>query len=259
MKILVTGHMGLLGRHLARSLKGQSHEVHGCDIRGGTDCRETFKVNNLAYDLVIHAARPSLVTQKMALDADFFDWTDRAQPKRAIYLSSTDVYPAALQGEPYRLTEEDAEPDSPEGWVYLTSEKLALERGFSVFRPFSVYGEKGTGEFESLVSMVKGQVDPFRPPGCGQVLDFIHVDDAVQTVLKVIEGEDLTMPLNLCTGVPTAVDELALAMCRQSKWEPKRMMCQADEDRFFRCGDVSRMKRIHEPTISLAQGIGKYL
>lgn len=259
MKILVTGHMGLLGRHLARTLKGQSHEVHGCDIRGGTDCRETFQVNNLQYDLVIHAARPFVPAQKMGVDADFFDWTDRAGPKRAIYLSSSAVYPAALQGEPYRLAEEDAEPDSAAGWVYRTAENMALDRGFSVFRPFEVYGEKGTGPFETLVSMVKDKADPFRPPGCGQVLDFIHVDDAVQVVMKVIDGNDLDEPINLCTGVPTAVDELAIAMCKRAKWEPKRLICDAAEDRFFRCGDVTRMKEIHEPTISLGEGIGKYL
>lgn len=259
MKVLITGHMGLLGRHLARQLQKDDHDVHGCDIRGGLDCRETFKINDLRYDLVFHCAGEPVPARQLGIDADFFDWVDKTNPHRVVYFSSDSVYPHNLQDEPRRLAEADAAPDSPEGWVAHAAEQLALTRGAWVFRPFQVYGEGGRGLFEQVAVMVRERRAHFAAPGCGRVHDFIEVSDAVAAVLAFLDQGDPTGPINLCTGVPTAVDELALKMFEVANWTPERFVCDLDDSMFFRCGDPKAMNQVRSATVSLADGIRRHL
>lgn len=257
VRTLVTGHMGLLGRHFSRTLSNGVNDVHRCDSRSGTDCREAFKVNNLHYDLVIHCAGSDSLLENMAMNAEFFDWVDRTEPTIVVYFSRTGVYPVDLQQEPHRLTENNATPTT-ETMAELALETQALERGMHVFRPFEVYGEAGTGPFADTATMVAYRVDDFRLKGCGQVLDYIHVDDVVKTVLKAIEDEPRG-PVNLCTGEPTAVDELAIQMMESVKWQPKNFRCDAKDEVIFQCGDPTLMNTIRPASVSLLDGIRRHV
>lgn len=248
MKILITGHMGLIGRAISRRLSQQGHRLEVCDLKGERDCRNTFKVNETQYDLVVHCAWDALPTQRMAIDVGFFGWVDRTDPGELIYISSEYVYPMSLQQEPYRLVETDADPDEGEG--------MALSRGAKVFRPFQVYGEAGLGVFERVRSTVLDRPDVFHSPACGQVLDFIHVDDVAGAIVSSV-GKTLDGPVNLGTGEPTAVDDLAVMMFKAANYEPKRLVCDPLEEQFFRCADVTRMNSIYPATISLSEGIAR--
>lgn len=254
MNVLVTDYLGPVGRHLARSLKREGHKVYGA-----SNCRTAFQ-NDLTFDLVLHCAKEEQPAQQLSLNSLFFDWLDRTKPERVVYFSSTDVYPKSLQQEPYRLTEDDAMPDTQAGGIALAAEHKAAERGCWVFRPFEVYGEGSKGVFERVARMVRAREDPFRPPGCGQVLDFTHANDVVGTVMELLRlDEGRGTPVNLCTGVPTAVDELAIRMFEATGWEPKRLLCDVEDEVFFRCGSPERMNRILPATVSLRSGIVRHL
>lgn len=238
-------------------MKEAGHDIHGCDLRGGLDCRETFRVNDVKYDLVVHCADDGLPARRLGTDADLFEWVDRIKPTKVVYLSSDAVYPASLQQEPYRLVEDDAAPDTPMGWVYAASEQLALDLGCYVFRPFQVYGEGGTGVFHQVAQMVREEKALFRVPGCGRVMDFIHVDDAVATMVAALETTP-TGPVNLCSGDPIAVDDLALAMMNVVGWKPQQFVCDASDATFFRCGSTTLMDEVRPTAISLVEGIRRY-
>ena len=53
MKILITGHLGFVGRSFLRYFNNQ-HDITGIDIKEGNDCRDFFKQSTQRFDLIIH-------------------------------------------------------------------------------------------------------------------------------------------------------------------------------------------------------------
>jgi len=174
MRVLITGHAGFVGRHMADEFRRQGHTVHGIDLANGHDMLDVLR--NPAWtsehvrgtvDLAVHCAAhvkgreeidgsPLAVATNLALDSIFFRWLELANVPDAIYFSSSAAYPVATQNSGYRidLSEDMAEPvdqffgepDATYGWAKLTGERLvrhAQEKGHRVFvvRPFSGYGE----------------------------------------------------------------------------------------------------------------------
>lgn len=258
MRILVTGHMGLIGRHVAREMKSAGHDVHGCDIRGGMDCRETFRINDLKYDLIFHCTSGETPARRLGTDADLIEWVDRVKPGKLVYFSSSEVYPEGAQQEPGRQVE-GAQPDTVAGMALLAVEELVLERSGLVFRPFEVYGQGGRGGFEAIAALVRERLDPFSLPDCGMVHDYIHVEDAVAAVMAALDGGYQGGPVNLCTGEATARDELADLMFEEVGWHPKGFQCAYPDRSAFLCGDAALLESIRRPTISLVDGIRREL
>lgn len=258
MKILITGYMGLIGRHVAREMKAAGHDVHGTDVRSGMDCRETFVINDVQYDIVFHCAADFPPARRLGTDADLIHWVDRTNPRKLVYISSEEVYPKALQQEPQRM-DPKAQPDTAQGWALWTIEQMVLQRDGLVFRPFQVYGEGGRGTFDEVAAMVKEQRDPFVMSGCGQVADYLHVEDAVGAVLAAVEQDYKGPPIDLCSGLPYAKDELAEAMFAVAKWKPKKFQCALPDSSYFLCGDPVPMHSLRPPQIDLNAGIRKEL
>jgi nucleoside-diphosphate-sugar epimerase len=254
MKVLITGHMGLLGRHLGRILKKRGHEIHGCDIRLGKDCREIFENNTIKYDAVFHCAHDHLPAKQMSLDASLLRWSARSGVKKLVYFSSTDVYPLELQQAPHRLVEDEAYPDNPMGQVRLASEYLVQEQGGWVFRPFAVYGDGGEGPFAKTLRALVSGGNPVALDGCGEVHDYLHALDAASAVLSFVLNDINPGPVNICSGEPLAVDELALQIMA-AMGQKRDLLCNPGHGEFFRCGDNTAMSKIWPPKIGLQTGI----
>ena len=100
-KILITGHLGFVGRHYLKYFENnkETHHITGVDIKEGNDCRDFFKENDEKFDLVIHLAAivggretiendPLAVATDLSIDAEFFNWTVRTKQEKVIYFSS---------------------------------------------------------------------------------------------------------------------------------------------------------------------------
>lgn len=173
MKALVTGSAGFIGRHVGAALQAAGCKVYGIDVKTGRNALDYFR-SSTKYDVVVHAAAvvggrevidgdPLAQAVNLELDAAMFRWARRTRPDRIVYLSSSAVYPVALQRsadqllvmqsagtefiesrtavsaapvaedawQPTSLREADADrallwqPDSLYGWCKLTGEKLA--------------------------------------------------------------------------------------------------------------------------------------
>lgn len=266
MKVLIIGHMGMLGRRIASALKKQGREVHGCDSVTGLDAQDMFRINQIHYDLVVHCAslhgggEPPGAAD-VALDAELLGWIQRTKPDRLVFFSGAEVYPMDLQKEPYRLKEGDfignaslSEPGF--GWAKATAENLAnqlTETKVHVFRPFSIYGSSRS-VLEGVAQKINNREDPFILSDASLFLDFIHVDDVVNTVLSVVREDVTFSTINLCTGVPTPVDEIAEMMFEKAGWRPKTFL-YGDTNQLFRCGDPTRQNTFWIPRVTLKQGI----
>lgn len=298
MKALITGASGFVGRHFCGYLKKQGYIVHANDIVMQThinwdkyfqcDCRNLFQALEPNYDLIIHCAavvggRLNLETNQIAvaadlsIDAEFFNWVkDSPKKTQIIYFSSSAAYPIELQRGVYKLKESDINlndirmPDMTYGWVKLTGEMVAkrlyeeYDKKITVLRPFSGYGtdQDMTYPFPSIMKRVVDKQNPLTIWGNGyQVRDFIHIDDIVNATMAIKETNTKANGINLCTGVPTSFIELA-KNAYEMKWSETPYIA-TDRNKptgpTYRCGDPAEMLKYYRPSITLEQGISKFL
>jgi nucleoside-diphosphate-sugar epimerase len=288
VRVLLTGSAGFLGRHLLRALTARGDVVAEADLTLGVDCLDLFRVSHARYDLAIHAAAvvggratidgsPLAVATNLALDAWFFRWLELSRTPRAVYLSSSAVYPTGYQVGPSRVTLRERMlspeltsvtgtngPDGTYGLVKLVGERLATESDavVHVVRPFSGYGTDQATDypFGAFVARARRRDDPFEVWGDGeQVRDWIHVEDIVNGILAVVD-HDVREPVNLCTGRGTSFNELATRVTDAVGYHPTLAhRVEAPTGVTYRVGDPALFKTFHRPQVSLEAGIQRAL
>lgn len=281
MRVLITGHMGFVGRHFWQALDTPDNILHGVDIKAGMDARTFFRHDDRHFDLVLHCAavvggrqtiegQPMAVATDLAIDSDAFQWALRTRPGRFVYFSSSAAYPTRLQGPVHHrpLHERDIDldqvdqPDHVYGWVKLTGEHLARHARseglpVTVVRPFSGYGGDQDLDypFPSFVARAVQRMDPFPVWGSGQqVRDWVHVDDAVGAVLELV-ARRVDGPVNLCTGRGVSMDTLA-GMCMDAAgYRAPIVHVDGPEGVLWRVGDPAGMERWYRPSWTLEAGV----
>ena len=286
LKVLITGSDGFVGQHFSEWFKQRGDDVTGWDIKSGNDCRELFKSTSTQFDLVIHCAAnvggraridgdPLAIAENLAIDSDMYRWAIKTQQPRIVYFSSSAAYPVELQkrgSELRKLSEIEIDfrdntswiPDQTYGWSKLTGEFLARyarKEGVTVhvFRPFSGYGSDQALDypFPSFIKRAITGENPFEIWGDGTAArDFIHIDDIVSAVIKFVE-DDNEGPVNLCTGVRTTFNDLALTVCAAvGQKNPKiRHLMDKPEGCWNRVGDPARLLKTYVPKVTLEEGI----
>jgi UDP-glucose 4-epimerase len=297
MKALVTGSSGFVGRHLAAALAAGGYQVEGIDTVAGRwtsqvrDARFYFRSSH-RFDVVVHAAavvggratidgNPLTLAVNLELDAGLFQWAARNRPGRVVYLSSSAAYPVNLQAATDLLLEENDRrlreddifldcptlPDALYGWIKLTGERLtelARAEGLpvTVVRPFSGYGadQDPAYPFAAMLARARAREDPFTVWGSGeQARDFIHIDDLAAAVMTMIRG-GIDGPVNLGTGQPTTMRELARIFCRAAGYQPDmRFDMTKPAGVQWRVADPARMLKFYQPQVSLEDGITRAL
>jgi nucleoside-diphosphate-sugar epimerase len=284
MKILITGHMGFVGKYFMR--KYANHDITGIDIKEGNDCRDFFKTNTDKFDLIIHLAaivggrqtiegNPLSVATDLAIDSDMIQWALRTKPGRVVYFSSSAAYPIALQTgfDNNRLIETNIKlhnlkmPDLTYGWSKLTGEyclQFLEAEGIkvNVFRPFSGYGTDQDLDypFPSYIHRAKNLMNPFDIWGDGtQVRDFIHMCDIVDAVDEAIK-QDIQGAVNLCSGVATTFNELQEIVCGIAGYSPEvNHIVDAPKGVMYRVGNPDKMLSFYKPKINIYDGIARAL
>ncbi|HEY3853757.1 MAG TPA: NAD(P)-dependent oxidoreductase [Verrucomicrobiae bacterium] len=278
-KILITGGAGFVGRRFCKRFLDAGDDVHCVDPiapdTGGRDpdvawplyspkdyknfhfykedCRKWFRARlDSDFDYVLHLAamvggramienRPLAVADDLAIDAEFWQWAEKAKPRKTICFSSSAAYPINFQKQgDYRLLTEDmirfdgdlGMPDMTYGWAKLTCEylaRLAFEKhGLKsvCYRPFSGYGEDQDDTYP-FPSIVKRALAHMGKPvltvwGTGdQMRDFIHIEDCVDSVLGTMDKIDDGDALNLSTGIYTSFKEFARMTAKILGYNPE--------------------------------------
>jgi len=193
--------------------------------------------NYSLFDIIIHAAAivggretiendPLLISHNTTIDIELFRWIEKHPVKHLIYFSSSAVYPLSLQtAEHHRKLKLDdidiinnniSVPDLTYGWSKLTGEFLLyilskrVNTTISIYRPFSGYGEDqhDSYPFKSIIKKVlenKDSIDIWSDA----VRDFVYIDDIVNYVLDTCFHDEKIRILNIGTGIPTSMSELA--------------------------------------------------
>lgn len=291
MRALVTGSAGFVGSHFTRELRESGWDVTTLDIALGPqqDARLWFRHRIDYFDLVVHCAAivggrariegdPLSLSANLEIDAGLFQWARRVACGRIVYFSSSAAYPVGYQkAAAHKELAEDiigleatggvGKPDALYGWSKIFGEilaGLAREEGVpvTVVRPFSGYGsdQDESYPFPAMIDRALRREDPFDVWGDGrQVRDFIHIDDIVAAVLHMVSN-GIDGPVNLGTGIPVSMNDLARRVCAQAGYEPRiRHLRGQPSGVAWRVADPRRMLTFYQPAVSLDDGISMAL
>ena len=257
------------------------------------DCRDWFRRHpGPGFDVAFHLAamvggrlvienNPLAVADDLGIDAGFFQWAAQARPGRCAVFSSSAAYPVRLQRregyvllaeEMIRLDGDIGLPDMSYGWAKLTAEYLARlahqRHGLRTicFRPFSGYGEDQDAAYP-FPAICRRVLDNrgarvLEVWGSGQQMrDFIHVDDCVRGILRMLDRIEDGSAVNLSTGMLTSFTALAGMAAELAVWRPEiRGMSDRPEGVFARAGCTRLQDSLgFRPRINLREGIGRAL
>lgn len=277
-KALITGDQGFVGKYFTKRLIADGFSVIGVDIKDGKDCRDFFKEVDSTFDLVVHLAaivggresiegRPLAVADNLSIDASFFQWCLKTNPKKVVYFSSSAAYPIMYQSDDMhiKLREWDIDirspkrPDATYGWSKLTGEFLAsFVDNVHIFRPFSGYGSDQdlTYPFPMYIKRAMEKNNPFEVWGSGrQTRDFIHIEDIVNAVMVAVEN-NVTGATNLGWGRSTSFIQLAEMVTYYAGYRAE-IITRPDKPVgcMHRVSDNSKLLGFYTPKITLEEGI----
>ena len=224
---------------------------------------------------------PLSVATDLSIDAEFFNWALQARPGRILYPSSSAAYPTHLQqAEGNVALREDmidldgarvGAPDMTYGWAKLTGEYLARiaakHYGLHVacVRPFSGYGEDQDESYPvpAIAGRAARREDPLTVWGSGrQGRDFVHIDDCVDVIFRVLDVISDGSAVNIGSGKLTTFMEVARLFADLEGYRPE---IQALTDKPVgvqaRYADPTHAEAIlgWRPSISLEDGFRRVL
>ena len=289
-KVLVTGALGFIGRHLAEALLGEGADVTILDNAGAEppsgarlvrgDVRRPDDVARAVAgsELVFHVAGnangtlsvldPRLDFETNALGSfNVADAAARAEVGRLVYVSSASVY-----GTPVRFPMDEEHPTKPfvpYGASKLSGElaSLTLFRAIGLpvvaARPFCVYGP-GEDPKHTLVEPgrylrwhlnrrpIQVVGDPDR-----KTRDFVHVSDLVAALLVLARAGVPGEAYNAGSGEEVSMRQLVDAIGEATHREPQlETIPEITDDTYRLVADISKLKALgYEPKMPLLQGL----
>lgn len=284
--ILITGHEGLVGRHLWTHLKILGYQLKGIDLIAKEKCFLGDITNKKALQKamdncegIVHLAGVSRVI--WAEKAPDLCWRTNAQASInllelatknkkqpwVLVASSREVY-----GEPNKFPVHESFPLAPinvYGRAKVVMEEAALEARRSgiitaVVRLANVYGCTQDHHDRVLPAFCRAAAcgDELRVDGSEHTFDFTHINDTVDGILRVIakleRGTEDLPPVHLLPGIATTLGEaakMAVNAANSSSSINEAPSRNYDVARFI--GDSSLAKRLlgWEAKITPAEGI----
>ena len=204
MRILITGDKGFIGSHLTKKLRNIGLKVFGFDLKIGYNIRDRRQVDNAFElfnpDIVIHLAALTGVRLSEKIPKEYFktnvmglynvlEESTKRKIQQFLFASSSSVY----GDQKCPLNEKMLHnPISIYGLTKEIGEKMCkyFSKYFSVivFRPFTVYGERGRKDMVVSKLIEAGREEKvFEQYGDGSsVRGYTNVHDLVYGIVKLI-------------------------------------------------------------------------
>jgi len=237
LRVLVTGANGFLGRHLVEGLRGAG----ATPVALALDCSGLPEdVECIAADvrdragLVAHVARvePDAVVHLAALSHVGTSWSEipsywavnvegsenlfaAAAGRRVLFASSAEVYGAVPEREQPIAEDRPLAPRSPYALTKAAGERLAVQAGAVVVRLFNLLGPGQAPSFalpsfaDQLAAVAAGEREEVLRVGNLEARrDFVHVRDAVDAIVLLLERGAPATTYNLASGRARSIAEL---------------------------------------------------
>ena len=222
MNILLTGHRGFIGSSLLKALT-LNHTVTGIDLQDGADLL-TCDFPNKDFDLIIHLAGRSGVRESINDPSAY--WMnnveasrrlfDRYENTRILYASSSSAYEPDLN--PYAASK------------YVLEELAERYPNTLGMRFHTVYSDTPRKNmfFDKLFNdKLEYVTRHYR--------DFVHLYDVIDAINILIEADYVKGVLDIGSGVPVRVQDLALNV-------PVRL--NTPNEREYTCANLEKMKAL---------------
>ncbi len=255
MNFIITGGAGFIGSHLAEYLVSKKHHVTVIDnfhvgrhdnlINIKNDI-EIIKLDILNYeklkkvvtntDGIFHHAALTSVQDSLIQKDEYYKVNVMGTENilklasqfgfKVIFASTASVY-----GNPKKIPIMEnvtKKPLNPYGATKLRGEKLSIKyakKGVSVIalRYFNVYGLRQNRNYAGVITKFLDKIKDKKPPiifGDGyQIRDFVYVGDIVRANLSAMTSNLKTGFINIGSGKPTSVSNLAILMINLSGYE----------------------------------------
>ena len=299
MKILVTGGLGFIGRHLSKALCKKGHKIIIIDncfrwqlkdvyrtglkenefefINGDICDEKLIKKFVKKIDLVIHLASISQVRTSLKFPDKCFDYNVigtknivkycSKYKKRLIFSSSREVYGTAKY-LPVDLNH-PLLPENPYGASKIIGESLikAYANSFGleymILRLSNVYGFDDKNRAVPIFTRKASLGENIEIFGNNKIIDFVYIDDVIKAFLLVLEKDKLNnKTFNIGSGISTKLDDLANIIIRSFNSNSKIIRKKAitgEVDRFT--ADISETTKFLKwcPKIKLEEGLKKII
>jgi len=255
-KVLVTGGSGFIGTNLILELKKQGYEVINLSKHDPQIEVETLKIDLITddlsqlddhkFDYVVHLAAISSIKnaqnnekETMGINLDgttkLLEYFSTKNLKKFLFMSSVTVY----QEVDTELTEDTGAMIDQGANAYSYSKYLAEQEckkyddrvPLLIFRLANAYGPyQRVGKTPNLIPQVihqaltEGRVEIYNGDFAR---DFVYVSDIVEAIILGLES-DLTETLNLGTGKPTRVGDIAATISKELGVEVKDLQRKID-------------------------------
>ena len=263
MKILVTGGAGFIGSHIVEYLVQRGDDVTVLDNLNTGKMQNLSKVsNNVNFingniseyklleglvsdsDGVFHEAALASVQQSFKMQDEYFDVNVNGTENilklakeygfKVVYASSSSVY-----GNPKQIPIQESDirnPINPYAQTKLDAELLA-EKYFEMdvhvigFRYFNVFGKRQSEEYAGVIKLFLERIQQGKAPkinGDGlQTRDFVYIEDVVKANILAMDSNVKCQFLNVGSGLPTSVLDLANLVIDASGLSLKPIHCPA--------------------------------
>ena len=263
MKSLVTGGAGFIGSHIAKYLVQRGDDVTVLDnlntgkkenlaeindkinfVNG--DIRDHKLLEKLVNDTanVFHEAALASVQESFNMKDEYFDVNVNGTENifklakeygfKVVYASSSSVY-----GNPKNIPikeSDDREPINPYAQTKLDGEQLAKtysEMGVHIIglRYFNVFGRRQSKEYAGVIKLFLQKIqqgEALKINGDGlQTRDFVYIEDVVKANILAMDSNVKCQFLNVGSGLPTSVLDLANLVIDASGLSLKPIHCPA--------------------------------
>lgn len=230
MNIIMTGHHGYIGEHLAPYLEEKGHVVYGYsgDVR-----KFNSRYQRYGFDMVIHLAaltgvRKSLETPEEYWDVNVngtravFDWCKYNNAK-CLYASSSNAI--EWWTNPYATTKKINELDG---------------KDFVGFRPHTVY----PGRKDMLYDRMINNPDSVKYINGRHERDWTHIEDICSGICTLLENYDIMVGKvqDIGTGKSTSLAEVAAILM---PWNtPEKRFENPPHERVRTCADITKLKEL---------------
>ena len=235
MRILLTGATGFIGSHVARALVREGHEVHVL-VRAESNLG---RIEDLTSSL--HLIKGDLLNPAFVLHPSAFDlglhlaWHVEPgnylhQPQKEDWIVASLRLASALREggcrrfvatgtsfeyAPSDLPQRESSPTNPstaygQAKLELFEALQSIDIELAWLRPFYLYGpDEDQRRLVPVVinSLLRGQETKLVPGE--RVRDYLHIED-VASAICAVAGSQLTGAVNIASGVPITVREIAL-------------------------------------------------
>lgn len=279
MNYVITGGAGFIGSHLAKALLEKGHSVkiidnlstgtksnldgilekvsfHDIDVLDYQSLEKVLQGNQGIFHLAALTSVPeSYLKQKEYHDVNVKGTENIFNIAKKFYIKTVFASSSSVYGNTKNIPTPESEkknPINPYGMTKLEAEDLAVRYSKDCdivgLRYYNVYGQDmitGTGVITQFYQNMQRQKPPvIDGDGC-QLRDFVHIDDVVQATISAMEKDTGSTFINIGSGIPTSILQLANLFIKYSGLDTKPVSVNEKEGNVRASqADVSLAKRL---------------